>query len=105
MYLKSISSPMYLRGKRLGLVRMDMTFRSTALAELCTSASRLTQRWGPAVGRAVAQRLLDLAAADTVALDQLPGARISTNGTGETYAFHTAVAGRPLFKEGFLEPD
>jgi hypothetical protein len=63
---------------------MDMTFSSAALAALCNSERRLTQRWGPEIGRAVARRLLDLAATDAAALDRLPGARIITNGTGET---------------------
>jgi hypothetical protein len=63
---------------------MDVTFSSAALAVLCNSERRLTQRWGPEIGRAVARRLLDLAATDAAALDRLPGARIITNGTGET---------------------
>jgi hypothetical protein len=63
---------------------MDVTFRSAALAALCNSERRLAQRWGPEVGRTVARRLLDLAAADAATLDRLPGTRASTDGTGET---------------------
>ncbi|PZS37529.1 MAG: hypothetical protein DLM62_18695 [Pseudonocardiales bacterium] len=63
---------------------MDLTFSSAALAAVCNSERRLTQRWGLEVGRAVARRLLDLAATDAAALDRLPGARVSINGTGET---------------------
>lgn len=63
---------------------MDVTFTSAALAALCNSERRLTQRWGTEIGRAVARRLLELAAADAATLDRLPGARISINGAGET---------------------
>jgi hypothetical protein len=63
---------------------MNLTFRSAALAALCNSERRLAQRWGPEVGRTVARRLLDLAAADTATLGRLPGARVSINGNGET---------------------
>ena len=63
---------------------MDVSFSSAALGVLCNSERRLTQRWGREAGRMVARRLLDLAAAEAAALDRLPGAHVSTNGTGET---------------------
>lgn len=63
---------------------MDVTFSSSALAALCNSERHLAQRWGPEVGRTVARRLLDLSAAEAATLGRLPGARVSTNGTGET---------------------
>lgn len=63
---------------------MNVTFSSAALAALCSSVRRLARRWGPEVGRAVARRLLDLAAADVATLERLPGARVGINGTGKT---------------------
>jgi hypothetical protein len=63
---------------------MDVSFGSAALAALCNCERRLAQRWGEEAGRMVARRLLDLAAADATVLDRLPGATISTDGTGET---------------------
>jgi hypothetical protein len=63
---------------------MDVNFSSAALAELCNSEHRLAGRWGRQAGRAVARRLLDLAAADAAAVCRLPGADVSTSGTGET---------------------
>jgi len=71
---------------------MDVIFRSAALAALCNSERRLTERWGPEVGRTVARRLLDLAAADAATLDRLPGARVSINGADEiTVTFGEAI--------------
>jgi hypothetical protein len=62
---------------------MDVAFSSAPLAALCSSGRRLSERWGPSLGRTIARRLLDLAAADAATLDRLPGATVSTNGTGE----------------------
>ena len=63
---------------------MNVSFSTAALAALCSSEHRLARRWGPEVGRTVGRRLLDLSAAGADALDRLPGARVSTNGSGET---------------------
>lgn len=63
---------------------MNVSFSTAALATLCNSERRLAQRWSRERGRRVARRLLDLAAADAGSLDRLPGATVSTNGTGET---------------------
>jgi len=65
------------------LAEMNVTFSTAALAALCNSERRLTQEWGPEVGRRVARRLLDLAAADAATLERLPWATVSTNGSGE----------------------
>lgn len=63
---------------------MDVTFSSAALAALCNSEERLTQRWGRDIGRVVGRRLLDLVAATAASLDRLPEAMVSVNGAGET---------------------
>ena len=81
---------------------MDVSFGSAALAELCNSEHRLAQRWGQQAGRLVARRLLDLAAADTAAVCRLPGADVSTNGTGET----TITFGQEVVIRGVIsDPD
>ena len=79
---------------------MDVTFSTAALAALCNSERHLTDRWGPETGRAVARRLLDMAAADTAALDRLPGAKISVNGVGEI----TVAFGQAIVIRGILNP-
>lgn len=63
---------------------MNVAFARSALAVLCNSERRLAERWGPAAGRTVARRLLELVAVDAAALDRLPRASVSTNGKGET---------------------
>lgn len=63
---------------------MNVTFNDAALAALCSSERRLTQRWGSEVGRTVARRLLDLAAVNAATIDRLPGARVNKDGSGET---------------------
>lgn len=63
---------------------MDVSFRSPALAALCNSEPRLTERWGVEDGRTVATRLLDLAAVDADQLRRLPQSQVTTNGAGET---------------------
>lgn len=74
---------------------MDVTFSGAALAALCNSQRRLIQRWGPEVGRTVARRLLDLAAADAADVARLPGARVSIDGDGETtITFNEAIVVR-----------
>jgi hypothetical protein len=63
---------------------VDVSFSTPALAALCNSERRLVQRWGRVRGRTIARRLLDVAAADAETLDRLPGATVSTDGSGET---------------------
>ncbi len=63
---------------------MDLSFRTPALAALCNSEQRLAQRWGSKLGRTMARRLLEVAAADAATLDRLPGAIVGTDGSGET---------------------
>lgn len=55
---------------------MDVSFANAALAAVCNSEDRLVARWGPDVGRLVARRLLELAAADADAVDRLPRAQV-----------------------------
>jgi len=78
---------------------MDVTFRTAALAALCSSGKSLAQRWGPEVGRTVARRLLDLAAVDAATLDRLPGARVSMNRAGET----TVAFGDEIVVRGIID--
>src|SRR5947209_8432786 len=84
IHLTGKSQVMHLVGEPLGRDWMNVSFSSAALAALCNSERRLTQRWGQETGRTIARRLLDLAAVDATALDRLPGAKIDTDGTGET---------------------
>lgn len=62
---------------------MDVSFSSAALAALCNSERKLTDRWGAAAGRTVGRRLVELRAADAVTILRLPGASVHQNGTGE----------------------
>lgn len=79
---------------------MDVSFDSAELAALCNSERCLTDRWGPELGRSIARRLLDVAAADAASLDRLPGARVSVNGTGETtIAFGGAIVVRGVISK------
>jgi hypothetical protein len=63
---------------------MEVAFKTRALAALCNSERRLAERWGEAAARAVGRRLLELAASDADCLDRLPGATVSTDGSGVT---------------------
>lgn len=63
---------------------MDISFSSAALAALCNSERRLTDRWGAEVGRTVGRRLVELCATDADTLLRLPGASVHRSGTGET---------------------
>jgi hypothetical protein len=63
---------------------MNVTFGDAALAALCNSERRLAQRWGAEAGRAVARRLLELAAVDAETIGLLPRARVRTDKSGET---------------------
>jgi hypothetical protein len=80
---------------------MNVSFSTAALAALCSSEQQLVQRWGPEIGRTVGRRLLDLCATDADALDRLPGARVSANGTGETtIAFGEHIVVRGVISSG-----
>lgn len=61
---------------------MNLSFGDAALAALCNSERRLARRWGHA-GHAVGRHLLDLSAAEAATIDQLPGARVHNDGSGE----------------------
>lgn len=63
---------------------MDVRFSSAALAALCNSERRLTDRWGAEAGRTLARRLIELCAADADTVHRLPGASVHHNGTDET---------------------
>jgi hypothetical protein len=63
---------------------MDVSFDTADLATLCNSERRMARRWGPAMGRTVGRRLLDVAASTVATLDRIPTARVNTNGAGET---------------------
>ena len=79
---------------------MDVTF-STRRSQCCATLSGVSPTAGdPQTGRAVARRLLDVAAADTAALDRLPGAKISVNGVGEI----TVTFGQAIVIRGILNP-
>ena len=61
-----------------------MSFASAALSTLCNSETRLTNRWGPVLGRTLARQLLDLSAVDVEDIEHLPNAVVSMNKVGET---------------------
>jgi hypothetical protein len=63
---------------------MDVSFANAALTTLCNSEARLTQRWGPVLGRTLARQLLDLAAVNAEDIEHLPNAVVSTDQVGET---------------------
>lgn len=63
---------------------MEVSFASAELARLCNSQARLQQRWGHDGGRLVARRLAELAAADAIAVRQLPRAQVSEGSAGKT---------------------
>jgi len=79
---------------------MDVTFDSAALAALCNSEERLSQRWGPDIGKTVGRRLFDLAASTAANLDRIPEAKISVNGTGET----TIIFSKRIVIRGVINP-
>jgi hypothetical protein len=62
---------------------MDISFDSAALAALCNSERRLTDRWGADAGHMVGRRLFELGSADPHNLDRLPRASVSADGQGE----------------------
>lgn len=61
---------------------MDLTFRTAALAALCSSEHRLAARWGPEAGRTVGRRLYELMSADPQNLERLPRTSVSWDGDG-----------------------
>lgn len=77
-----------------------MTFDSAALAALCNSEERLSQRWGPDIGKTVGRRLFDLAASTTTNLDRISEVKISVNGTGET----TIIFSGRIIIRGVINP-
>ena len=73
-----------------------MSFASAALSTLCNSETRLTNRWGPVLGRTLARQLLDLSAVDVEDIEHLPNAVVSMNKVGETtisFGDFTAIDG------------
>jgi plasmid maintenance system killer protein len=53
---------------------MEIWFGDDETAELCSRTAKLTARWGPAGGKAVGRRLIQIEAAPTIeALCALPG--------------------------------
>jgi hypothetical protein len=85
MYLVGTCKPHQLRGNDVfWSSQMKVTFGNAALATLCNSVNRLTQRFGPDLGRAVGQRLLDIAASTSDSLSQIPGAQVTVDGSGVT---------------------
>jgi len=84
MYLTSISVSCTSEVNKKWLAGMNVIFSTAALATLCNSERQLSKRWGPDIGRTIARRLLDLAAAEAATLDRLPGVVVSTNRSGET---------------------
>lgn len=75
-----------------------MSFGDVTLATLCNSERRLVRRWGPELGRAVARRLLDLAAVDADHIQRLPHAEVDTGSAGET----TIRFGERIVIEGII---
>lgn len=63
---------------------MDIFFHRAELAALCNSQRRLADCWGADAGRTVGRRLLEVSAADSGGLEQLPRAEVSRSRRGET---------------------
>jgi len=76
---------------------MDLAFGSAGLATLCNVESRMADRWGPALGRTVAKRLLDLAAATVETIERIPTATLTRDQSGAmtiTFDGTIAITGR-----------
>lgn len=55
---------------------MDVSFTNAKMQKLCNSASKLRGKYGPRMSTLIEQRLVELAAADTLAdMCLVPGAR------------------------------
>lgn len=78
---------------------MDVTFSSASLAALCNSEERLTRRWGSSIGKTVARRLLDLAAATTTTIETIPEATLVADDAGSaSIAFGDRIVVRGVIK-------
>jgi hypothetical protein len=77
---------------------MNVSFDSAGLSALCGSERRMADRWGPAMGRTVGRRLLDLQAATASTIGLIPTAAVVTDSRGET----TITFGEVLVVRGII---